>query len=108
MSKRAECVFTRHLTINLSLNISSGLDFSIIAITARHPYLMARLHWRGLYAKMPAIFDAILPSLLALAIRNISIWVASPKVAKASTIVTVSCQCRWHFCLKISPMETQL
>jgi hypothetical protein len=57
---------------------------------------------------MPAIFDAILPSLLALAIRNISIWVASPKVAKAGIIVTVACHCCWHFCLKISPMETQL
>jgi hypothetical protein len=30
---------------------------------------MARLHWRGLYTKMPAI----LPSLLTLAIRIISI-----------------------------------
>ncbi len=41
--------------------------------------VMARLHWRGVYAKTPMI----LPSLLALAIRIISIWVTSPKVAEA-------------------------
>jgi hypothetical protein len=40
--------------------------------------------------------------------RIISIWVMSPKVAEASTIVTVMFCCRWHFCLKISPLETQL
>jgi hypothetical protein len=42
----------------------------------------------------------IVPSLLALAIRIISICVALPKVAKASTIVTVVCRCHWHFHLK--------
>ncbi len=41
-------------------------------------------------------------------VRIISIWVASPKVTKASTIVTVACHCHWHFCLRMLPMETQL
>jgi Spectrin repeat len=42
--------------------------------------LMAHLHWRGLYVKMPVMS----PSLLTLGIRIISISVALPKVAKAS------------------------
>jgi len=45
--------------------------------------------------------------LLALAIRTISICIALPKVAKASTIVTVARRCRWHFHLKMLPMETR-
>jgi len=40
------------------------------------------LHWRGLYAKMPAISF----SLLTLANRNKPVFVASPKEAKASKI----------------------
>ncbi len=31
---------------------------------------------------------------------NEPISVVLPKVAKASTIVTAMCHCRWHFCLK--------
>jgi hypothetical protein len=42
----------------------------------------------------------IVPSLLALAIRIISVCVVSPKVAKASIIVTVVCHCCWHFHFK--------
>ncbi len=38
----------------------------------------------------------IKPSLLAMAIRIISICVASPKVIKVSTIVTVTCRCHFH------------
>ncbi len=48
------------------------------------------------------------PSLLALAIRIISICVMLLKVAKASIIVTFVCHSRRHFHLKMSPMETQL
>jgi hypothetical protein len=33
----------------------------------------------------------------ALANRYDPICVAAPKVAKASTVVTVACCCRWHF-----------
>ncbi len=37
---------------------------------------------------------------LTLANRNDPISVMPPKVGKASTIVTVTCRCRWHCCLK--------
>jgi hypothetical protein len=35
-------------------------------------------------------------------------FVAPPKVAKASTILSVMCHCCKHFCLKTSPMYTSL
>jgi hypothetical protein len=38
----------------------------------------------------------VAPYLLTLANRNDPICVVSPKVAKASTMVTVACRCRWH------------
>jgi hypothetical protein len=31
--------------------------------------------------------------------RNDPICVATPKVAKASTMIYIVCHCRWHFCL---------
>ncbi len=40
--------------------------------------------------------------------RIISIWIVLPKVAKASSIVTVEFRWHWHFCLKMSPIETRL
>ncbi len=43
------------------------------------------------------ITDTILPSLLALAMRIIAISVMSPKVAMASTVLTIACRCWWHF-----------
>jgi len=46
------------------------------------------------------IVGVIMPNSLTLAIRNVPISVALPKVAKASTIVTVACCCCWHYCLK--------
>jgi len=36
--------------------------------------------------------------------RNNPICVASPKVAKANTMVTVVCCCHQHYCLQKSPM----
>ncbi len=36
--------------------------------------------------------------------RIISIFVKLPEVSKASTIVTVSCNCRWCFCLVHEPL----
>jgi len=41
----------------------------------------------------------IAPYLLTLANRNDPISVVMPKVAKASTIVAVTCRCHWHYCL---------
>ncbi len=40
------------------------------------------------------------PYLLTLANRNDPISVTMPKVAKASTIVAVTCRCRCCYCLK--------
>ena len=39
----------------------------------------------------------VAPYLLTLANRNDPICVVSPKVAKASTMVTVACRCRWRY-----------
>jgi hypothetical protein len=36
--------------------------------------------------------------------RNVLICVALPKVAKASTIVSVVCRCCWHYQAKTLPM----
>jgi hypothetical protein len=46
------------------------------------------------------IAGIIAPYLLTLANRNDPIHVALPKVAKASTIVTVTCRCHRRYCLK--------
>ena len=41
--------------------------------------------------------------------RIIYIYVVPPKVAKASTIMTVACCCCWHYCLKnIANVNTAL
>jgi hypothetical protein len=40
--------------------------------------------------------------------RNDLIYVALPKVAKAGTIVTVACQCCWHYLAKTLPVKTLL
>ncbi len=63
--------------------------------------IMDHLHWRGLCVIMPQYRNAILPSLLALAIRIISISVTTPKVAKARTMVTVMCHCHQHYRAKL-------
>ena len=49
---------------------------------------------------MRNITGVIMPYLLTLANRNDPISVAMPKVAKASTIVAVTCHWRWHYRLK--------
>jgi hypothetical protein len=48
-----------------------------------HLYVKARVHWQSLLVKMLAISRHNVDSLLALAIRIISICVVLPKVAKA-------------------------
>jgi hypothetical protein len=80
-----------------------------------HKAFMDYLHWQHLLAKpsVTATLDHHKCTCLGHLGRRdtdriISIWVASPKVAKASTIVTVVCCCRWHFHLKMLPMETHL
>jgi len=68
------------------------------------------LHWWHLSAIMPVTCD--FTCLCHLGWRDtdriISISVVSPKVAKASTIVTVACHWYWCFRLKMSPIETRL
>jgi hypothetical protein len=47
-------------------------------------------------------------TVLALANGNDPMCVVLPKVAKASTVVTIACICRWHFHCKNFTNETQL
>ncbi len=46
------------------------------------------------------MLSVVAPYLLTLANRKDAISVVLPKVAKASTIVTVACHCRWRYHLK--------
>ncbi len=46
------------------------------------------------------MLNVVAPYLLTLANRKDAISVVLPKVAKASTIVTVACHCRWCYHLK--------
>jgi hypothetical protein len=62
------------------------------------------VHWQSLYAKMTATAAPDCHNCTCLCHlgwhdtdRNISICAASPKVAKARTIVTVACCSRWCF-----------
>jgi hypothetical protein len=66
---------------------------------------MDRLHWRHLLAK-PSAATVTLGGMTVLALatlggvtsnRNNPICIASPKVAKASTMVTVACNCHQHY-----------
>ncbi len=72
------------------------------------PSLMDRLHWRHLWAKLSvtATHDSHLGQCDSTCLghlgwrtrnRNNPICVASPKVAKASTMMTVICCCCWHY-----------
>ncbi len=63
--------------------------------------IMANIHRQSLLGRYPIM---ILPCLLALAflggatqIGLVLLCVASPKVAKASTVVSVTCHCHLHF-----------
>ncbi len=80
------------------------------------PSLMDHLHWRHLLAKLSVTVtrDSLLGDITALALatlgsmtrnRNNPICVASPKVAKASTMVTVACHCHRHYlgCYRSKP-----
>ncbi len=66
------------------------------------------VHWQSLYVKMSATAACDNHNCTCLGHlgrhkidRIIFICVMSPKVAKASTIVTVAFHCRWCFCLTI-------
>ncbi len=54
-----------------------------------HKWLKDHLHWQHLLAK---------PLATATRDKNNPICVASSKVAKESTMVTVVCGCCWHYC----------
>jgi hypothetical protein len=73
--------------------------------------LKDRLHWRSLLANCQRQQHATVTTVLALATlgsatknRNDPICVVPPNVAKARTIVAVTCPCRWCYCAKTSPM----
>jgi hypothetical protein len=71
-------------------------------------FLMARCPWTAVFTSVMLsamscacnVTHDIMPYLLTLAITHDPISVATPKVSKASTIVSVMCRCRQCYRLK--------
>ena len=82
------CIFSNKFDLNQTIRVSHS---------STNYYLKALVHWLSLYVKLQQQQHVTFSSILALANRNDPICVVLPKVA---TIVTVTCHCYRHFCLK--------